>query len=354
METEASWRGPLFIVGASRSGTTMLRSILNRSPNISLAGETHYFDDLRPRVIGKKLPEMTEAERNRCLDYFRSQSVRPYGTEGDPEQSPLSRSDLLAAAEELGDNADSVFQAYCQMRTRRNNAIWGEKTPRHVFRIDDILSAFPSAKIICITRDPRGVVASYRDWKYQGGLTTEGKPDYEEAIRRDHERKSASYNIVIASLMWRAAANAALKAANKYGVDRVRVVKYEEVTDDPEPILTSLTSWIGVEFGEAMLDIPVHNSSTIKFSASAGLSKAPQMRWRDALSENEIHVIQSVAGKTMTQLGYAPLDVKSNLSSVARAYASVPGAIIRAAKANRSRHNSLPKYIMRRLKAAIG
>jgi hypothetical protein len=240
------------------------------------------------------------------------------------------------------------------MRTKQNNAIWGEKTPRHVFRIDDILSAFPTAKIICITRDPRGVVASYRDWNYQGGLSTEGKPDYEEAIRRDHERKSASYNIVIASFMWRAAANAALKAAEKHGDAHVRVVKYEDVTDDPVPVLRELASWLGIDFSESMLEIPVHNSSTMKFTAAAGVSKAPQMRWRGALTEPEIGVIQKVTRKTMARMGYQPLKVDSNLLDLAKAYASVPGAVIRAANANRTRHNSLRKYIMRRLKAALG
>lgn len=350
---QMDWRGPLFIVGASRSGSTMLRSILNNASAINLAGETHYFDDLRPRFIEKCLMDMSEDERAYCLDYFRSLDVRPYGMAANPEQSPLLRTELLGAASDLGDNADSLFQAYCQMRTRHTDAIWGEKTPRHVFRIDDIISAFPGARIVCIIRDVRGMVASYRDWTYQGGLPTNGNADYERAIKDEQTRIGASYNIAIASLMWRAAANAALAAMKKYGTDRIQIVKYEDLINDPEPVLSALLSWIGVEFTDTMLDIPLQNSSTTEFSSVAGLKKSVSMRWQSTLTDQEIHIIQTITQNAMRHFGYIPLPVKASFLSVPKAYLTVPGAIFRAANANRSRHNSLPDYILRRVRAAF-
>jgi hypothetical protein len=202
MRSDSSFQGPLFIVGASRSGTTMLRSILNRAPEIQLAGETHFFDDLRPRFADKTLSDLTEAERASCADYFRAQSIRPYGVRANPDESPLSRDDLLGPAAGMDNSVDSVFETYCRWHLSQGEgaSIWGEKTPRHIFRIDDILAAFPEARILCTVRDPRAVVASYRDWKYQGGLRkAEGNADYQAAIAEDHERKKASYHIVIAS-----------------------------------------------------------------------------------------------------------------------------------------------------------
>jgi hypothetical protein len=355
MNSTDAWQGPLFIVGASRSGTAMLRSVLNRSPDIDLAGETHYFDDLRPRLAGKSLRGMTEAERNACADYFRAQTVRPYGAKGDPAQSKLSRETLLAEAEAIGDSSDSVFEAYCRHRLADGTArIWGEKTPRHIFRIDEILALYPQAKVICMVRDARGVVASYRDWNYQGGLPTEDDPDYQGAMKADDARKHASYHILIASLMWRAAANAAFKALARHGADRVRIVRYEDATDAPEEVIRDLSGWLGVGFEESLLNVPLHNSSTIKFAPGAGISKAPQNRWREVLSEKEIGVIQQVAGKALQQAGYQILPVRSGVADLAGAYLSVPGAVIRAARANRSRYDSLGKYVMRRLKAAFG
>jgi hypothetical protein len=354
MNTVHVWQGPLFIVGASRSGTAMLRSVLNRSPDINLAGETHYFDDLRPRVIGKSMRGMTEQERNACADYFRAQTVRPYGAKGDPAQSNLSRETLLAEAELIGDSADSLFEAYCRHRLIGGTArIWGEKTPRHIFRIEEILTLYPQAKIICMVRDARAVVASYRDWNYQGGLPAENNADYTGALKADDQRKHASYHILIASIMWRAAANAAFAALSRHGADRIRIVRYEDATDNPEEVVRDLSVWLGVDFDESLLNVPLHNSSTIKFAAGAGISKAPQNRWRQVLSEKEIGVIQQVAGKTLQRAGYEILPVRSGLTDLAGAYLSVPGAVIRAARANRSRYDSIGKYIMRRLKAAF-
>ena len=102
MRADTEWSGPVFIVGASRSGTAMLQSVLRRNPDVRLAGETHYFDDLRPRVIGKRLADLDATSRDACADYFRALTVRPYGKNGDPAKSVFSREELLARAEELG------------------------------------------------------------------------------------------------------------------------------------------------------------------------------------------------------------------------------------------------------------
>ena len=332
----------------------MLRSILNRSPEVTLAGETHFFDDLRPRMQGKSLRGMTGEEREACADYFRAQRVRPYGMRADPEQSDLSREILLTTAEALGDNVDAVFEAYCRVWAEENHArIWGEKTPRHIFRIDDIFQAFPKARVVCMVRDPRAVVASYRDWEYQGGLPADGNPDYQAAIAEDYKRKHASYHIVIATLMWRAAANAAFSAQEKHSAERVRIVRYEDVVDAPAETARDVAEWIGIEFDQKMLNVPLHNSSATRFEAAAGVSKAPNQRWQKVLSDSEIGIIQKIARTPMQRAKYEFAPGRASLTALLSAYGTVPLAVIRAARANRSRYSSLPKYMLRRIKAAM-
>ncbi|RAH98794.1 sulfotransferase [Acuticoccus sediminis] len=348
-----SWSGPLFIVGASRSGTAMMRSILNRQPLIGLATETHYFDDLRVRPSFRKAEALSPEQAAICADYFRSIDDRPYGMQGDPSRSALSREELFRRSEAAGGGADGIFEAYCRfVAEREGKTIWGEKTPRHVFRLNDILTAFPSAKVVCMVRDPRAVVASYRDWRNQGGLNVNDEEDYQAAIAAEERRAKLSYNIVISTLLWCGTVNAAVGALTRHGSDRVRIVRYEDVTDQPSVTVSSLCDWLGIGFDETMMDVPMHNSSVLPFAKSAGVSRAAVDRWRKTLSDHEVDVIQTIAGKCLIDAGYQKADVKRDRIGRVREYADLPIAVARAMLANRKRMGNVVFYSWRRLKAA--
>ena len=179
LEGYSVWRpfmshGPIFLCGPSRSGTAMLRSALNGHPSVHLAGETHYFDDLRQRFEDPSSGVLSSELASEAADYFCALSHRPYGHHGDPTQGRISPQQLRERAEQLGGTGDAYFQAYCEIEAEQaSKSIWGEKTPRHIFRINDILTKFPDAKVVCMSRDPRAVVASYRDWRNQGGFDFE-------------------------------------------------------------------------------------------------------------------------------------------------------------------------------------
>jgi len=68
----------LFVVGPSRSGTALARSVLNAHPDIFLAGETHWFDDLRTTIHDPTAP-MSVDMRQRVEDHFLSLADKPFG-----------------------------------------------------------------------------------------------------------------------------------------------------------------------------------------------------------------------------------------------------------------------------------
>jgi glycosyltransferase involved in cell wall biosynthesis len=101
----------------------------------------------------------------RCEDYLLALDHRPYGHGGDPDKSTLGRARLRAEAVARGGTGDDWYEAYCSLAAlRRGRRRWGEKTPRHILRIDDIIAVHPAAQVVCLIRDPRAVVCSYRDW----------------------------------------------------------------------------------------------------------------------------------------------------------------------------------------------
>ena len=175
--------GEIFVVGASRSGTNLMRALLNAHSTLWISAETHYFDDLRPRLPRNGTEPLAGEDRERCERYFLSLSHRAFGQAGDPEESRFERDELRTLAAELGGSGDAYFEALCRLRAQRHGRErWGEKTPRHVYRIDDLLSAYPDAKVVCLVRDPRAVVASYKDW--HGAATRRGVTESRRARGR--------------------------------------------------------------------------------------------------------------------------------------------------------------------------
>ncbi|XWN30996.1 MAG: sulfotransferase [Devosia sp.] len=346
------WEGPLFVVGASRSGTAMMRSIFNRHPLIQLAGETHYFDDLRVRSSISSRGPVPKHQEAMCADYFRALDDRPYGMRGNPARSPLSQDALIGRAKSLGGGLDAYFESHCRdVAARAGKRVWGEKTPRHIFRLNDILTAFPSARVICMVRDPRAVVASYRDWRNQGGLNPENDDDYKGAIKAEERRAKLSYNIVIATLLWRGTVNAAVKARNAFGRERVHIARYEDITHNPSETVAQLCEWLDIPFETAMLDVPMHNSSVVPYDAHAGISKVAVKRWRQVLSPREVDVIQSIAGRCLQDAGFEPENIPRYRIYKACEYAKLPMAFGRATLANRDRMGNVVSYSWRRLRA---
>lgn len=347
------WSGPIFVCGPSRSGTALVRSILNSHSRIHLAGETHYFDDLRVRLGPGATSPLAPDEERLAQDYFLSLSHRPYGHQGDPEKGRLRRDQLVEAGGGTGRTGDEWFETYCRLETAAaSKRVWGEKTPRHVFRIREILSAFPDARIICLVRDARAIVASYRDWKNQGGFDLEADPTHAQALEVEERRAKQSYHPIIMSMLWKGAMLAAVDAHDEFGAHRVRLQRYEELAFEPEASIRELNAWLGLPYEPAMAAPPMHNSSYARFQDHAGVSRDPVDRWRTKLNPGEIATVEAVCGALLRRLGYDEVGLRGTRLSVAWNYCTFPFGVARAALANRKRIPNLPQYALRRLKLA--
>jgi hypothetical protein len=350
--------GPIFICGPSRSGTAMVRAALNLHPLVHLSGETHYFDDLRVALGTGGDGPLSPDQVDQCEHYLLALGHRPYSHGGDPDKGRVSRVDFRERLAELAGGqpptADQCLRAYCELEARhQGKTIWGEKTPRHIFRIDDILTAFPSARVVCMIRDVRAVVASYRDWKNQGGFDFEKDPGHKETLEADHQRAKKSYHPIIIASLWNGAMKSALAAEQRFGAERVRLQRFEDVVGDPDTKMRELLDWLGLPFDPGVLDMPMSNSSYEKFTEGRGVSKQPVDRWKSKLTPGEIAVIQRVSGTLIDRLGYERLKGASFVKA-AKHYASFPMAVVRAFQANRARMGNPMKFLWRRLRPMLG
>ena len=340
--------GPIFIVGASRSGTELARSVLNRHPRIHIAVETHWFDDMRPRLADPGAAS-TGAERDAVLDYLSSLDGHGYGlrsTDGAVEE----RAELDRAWGRAGPTADDAFTALCALQAERvGKAIWGEKTPRHLFRADDILAVFPDAKILVCVRDPRGVVASYRDWRNRWFDRETLPPERRAAVEAEERRAERSFGLTLATLLWRSAATAGLRLRARRGERHVRLLRFEELLAQPERTCRGLAEWLGVGFDPAMLDVAVGNSSYLSAGSVTGFDAGAAGRWRGRLTDEEQRYVAWLARRAMVELGYPPPDGPVDPVFAARRAAAFPVEALRALAANRTRIGDLPRFLLARV-----
>lgn len=358
MTERADKPGPIFICGPSRSGTAMVRAALNLHPLVHLSGETHYFDDLRVALGTGGDGPLSPEQVAQCEEYLLALGHRPYSHGGDPDKGRISRQEfrdrVVELAGEKSPTADLCLRAYCELEAKHNDkTIWGEKTPRHIFRIDDILTAFPDARVICMIRDVRAVVASYRDWKNQGGFDFDKDPGHKETLEADHQRAKRSYHPIIIASLWNGAMKSALAAEACFGKDRVRLQRFEDVVGDPDTKMRELLDWLELPFDDAVLEMPMSNSSYEKFTEGRGVSKQPVDRWKSKLTGSEVAVIQGVSGKLIDRLGYERVEGASFASAI-KHYASFPMAVARAFHANRARMGNPMKFLWRRLRPMLG
>lgn len=266
---------PLFVVGPSRSGTELMRQVLNLHPWIHLAPETYYFEDLRPRLPPARRTRPSATDLDQARAFFASIHGSAYGL-GGAEAAAWDRAEGAQRALAGAGDLDAAFEAHRRAMAwreagKRHLATWGDKTPRHVFCGDEILAAWPETRLLCMRRDPRAAVASYRDWTNRWFEGREVAPGLARAIAAEERRVRRSYALPLTTLLWRAAAQAALDLEHRHGSARVMLVRFEDLLADPVATLGRLSSFLGLRLESDLSALGRVNSSYCASGGERGL-----------------------------------------------------------------------------------
>jgi hypothetical protein len=152
----------VFIVGAPRSGTTLLRRIVDAHPEIAITRETHWItqllegdDPVAPeRPVGPELlARLSTYERFTRMGADRAELERLLS--GD---APVSYAQLVSA----------IFDAYGKAQGK---AHVGDKVPGYVARIPTLSGLFPHARFVHLIRDGRDVCLSVMSWQRRKAVT---------------------------------------------------------------------------------------------------------------------------------------------------------------------------------------
>jgi len=279
-----------FIVGMNRSGTTLLRMMLDAHPELAIPPETHFVPDvIKACRRGDAMPEAALAAMK---------SHREWDDFGFSDEEMLER---LRSRQRLdaGEALRAFYEAYAE---RERKPRWGEKTPRYVGQMRRIQSALPEARFIHVVRDGRDVALSVLD------------------------RTVRDITAADVAGRWRRKIEKARAAAPK--LRHYIEVRYEDLILDTEPTLRRISDFIDLPWSASMLDyyersperltemkrgLPADGRSAEldverRMATHAMTTKPPDAdrvsRWKRQMSAADREAFEGVAGATLADLGY--------------------------------------------------
>lgn len=260
----------IFVVGNSRSGTTMLGRILGLNSDIHTFGELHFFEQLigieefstNPAWPSDKATSVVEKLITRARDGFFASFV-PGRYENDARK-------IIEHAPSL--KPVDLYATFLSQETQRAGCrVPCEQTPRYLFSVREILRAYPNARVINMVRDPRDVLLSQRSkWKrrFLGGSSIPMR----EAIRA-----WCNYHPWLVSRLW----VSCVEYAQEINHDRFMSIRFEDILINPDHEIRKLCDFLGLPFEADMLNAPqIGSSSGLDSPDKIGINKERAGGWK--------------------------------------------------------------------------
>jgi hypothetical protein len=284
---------PLFVLGVSRSGTTMLRVILDRSPGIAIPDETFFVPQLAHRHRGEVDPQEL------LDDVRRMPRIAAWGV---PAEAFSAR---LRAGMSTSEALDAVFSAYA---AKHGKPRWGDKTPMYLRHLGLVDRLFPEAQYVHLIRDGRDAALAFLDMP-EGVVTRTWA----------HPRSPAAF-----ACEWRTEVQRARELGRRVGRSRYHEVRYEDLVSDTEGVVRSICEFAGLPFEPEMLEF----AGAVDVSAKPHHQRLLQpptrglREWRTQMSADDARAFEAIAGDLLADLGYE-LSTPTPASPGARASASL-------------------------------
>ncbi|HEY4589467.1 MAG TPA: sulfotransferase [Thermoanaerobaculia bacterium] len=291
-----------FIVGAPRSGTTMLRLMLDAHPELAIPPETGFLQ------IVPELRGWGDALRER---FFQAVTTFPANAPAwEDFQIPAEEFRARLAGIRPFHAADGVRLFYRMYAARFGKPRWGDKTPLYSRHLLDIRKLLPEARFIHLVRDGRDVAVSLRERWFSPG--------------RD---------IAVQAAFWRDHVAAARDQGR--ACPHFLEVRFEDLVRDPETMLGRICDFAGLELRPEMLFYPQRAARRLeehgarhtadgevlvsleeRLRQQAHTHRPPDPAkigvWRRELSAEEARIFEEIAGGLLAAYSYH-LDVKKEL-----------------------------------------
>jgi sulfotransferase family protein len=272
-----STNAPFFVVGAQRSGTTMLRLMLNNHPRLAVPFESGFIP-----VFFRRLTEYGDlSDPPNAARLLQDICLHPKVEKG--KLVPDAAAVLSRRSATYCELVDAIFSEYAR---RKGKVRWGDKTPAYITEIDILLQVFPHCRLIHIVRDGRDVALSL------GGINW------------------GSRHIPRVAEDWRWKTVLAHKIGTVLG-DRFIEVRFEDLVHDAERELRRICAFLGEAFDPAVLqysgsaesEMP---SDSMQWHQTSTRPPDPEKvyEWKRRLPVADRILFEAVAGDALDLFGY--------------------------------------------------
>jgi hypothetical protein len=271
---------PFFLVGCSRSGTTLLQALIDGHPNIAIPPESHVY--VRFGRIAGTYGDLGQA-RNRLRlisAVLHDAFIEEWrlGVSPDEVERRVRRPGFPGIVEAL-------FELYAE---RHGASRWGDKTPEHIRHLAEIRRDFPGAKLIHLVRDGRDVA---------------------EAMQRMIFYPVTAYGV---ARVWRDEIRHWSAFCDTHGTDGTLVVRYEDLVTSPDSVMKEIfrfldEPWVDTvsTYADSSLSRNLDAQGPWHASLRRGISAAKVGIYRRAFTAREIEIIESIQREWLRAYGYA-------------------------------------------------
>ena len=268
-----------FIIGMPRSGTKLLRELLNNHPSVFIPdAETLFIPHLlekygQRKLTPREIKEVLDEIEKSLFFYFFSQHRNLNFQLFDPEEVTIV---------ELLNN----FFVFFTNQISPDATLLGDKSPNYIEKMELLLEFFPDVKFIHIVRDPRDFALS--------------------------SRNAWNKNIFRAAFRWSQALNKIQKLSNKQKLSLVEV-KYEDLLLQPEKTLKEICSFLKVPYDDSLITLekPVEK---IGDARGKSISANNYGKYKKGLSQKEIIKLEKLTVEHLITYNY-PFQISDKKNS---------------------------------------
>ncbi|WP_286292350.1 sulfotransferase family protein [Methylomarinovum tepidoasis] len=273
---------PIFIVGAPRSGTTLLQYMLRSHPDISLpTGESHFIVPLL-----KHAHEYGDLSQ---LENIRRVLARMYQQSANFLETDLHglKFEIDKLAETFHQEGRHTMPAIISGLFEKNAAgegasIWGDKTPYYVLHMPLLRQHFPGCRFIHLIRDGRDCALSMFQRRHDFGV----------------------YNTFFAAKYWEIYVEIGRQTGKGLGIKIYHEIRYEDLLERPEATMRDLCAFLNVQFHDSLINFKKSGEAGKTPLLQKPLQRDNRQKWRSRMTPRQILLFERAVGPTLQDCGY--------------------------------------------------